>query len=349
MAVLLRLPALIGVFWGAPLITRELEAGTHRLVWNQSVTRTRWLATKLGLTGLAAMAAAGLLSLAVTWWASPIDAAVDAGRSRDRGDPAPAIDAAGVRRARHRPHRLRRLRLRPRRHRRRPPRRTLPAMAITLAVFAAVQIAMPLRVRPHLAAPTGPPADHQAEPHASASRANAKVTLRRPGAWITSQQTVNAAGHPAAPPSAFADCTSVPRLRCRPHQLGYQQQVTYQPAGNFWALQGAETGIYLGLALGLAPSAPGGSAAVCPDQSLVRPVRSRRRHEGAARPAAPSLRLTTLPEPEEYRCPSAGRRAGHGRGEVEPLVHVEAESFRTGRCSTRTARSVRAGPHRTVP
>ena len=37
-----------GVFWGAPLVARELEAGTHRLVWNQSVTRTRWLAIKLG-------------------------------------------------------------------------------------------------------------------------------------------------------------------------------------------------------------------------------------------------------------------------------------------------------------
>ncbi|MFE2560789.1 hypothetical protein ACFXGT_33220 [Streptomyces sp. NPDC059352] len=33
--------------------------------------------------------------------------------------------------------------------------------------------------------------------------------------------------------------------------LGYKQQVTYQPAGNFWALQWAETGLYLGLALAL--------------------------------------------------------------------------------------------------
>jgi hypothetical protein len=32
------LPALIGLFWGAPLVARELEAGTHRLVWTQSVT-----------------------------------------------------------------------------------------------------------------------------------------------------------------------------------------------------------------------------------------------------------------------------------------------------------------------
>ena len=66
-AVALALPALVGLFWGAPLITRELEAGTHRLVWNQSITRTRWLAVKLGLTGLAAMVVAGLGSLAVGW------------------------------------------------------------------------------------------------------------------------------------------------------------------------------------------------------------------------------------------------------------------------------------------
>ena len=47
-AIVLLLPALLGLFWGAPLVARELDAGTHRLVWNQSVTRTRWLGVKLG-------------------------------------------------------------------------------------------------------------------------------------------------------------------------------------------------------------------------------------------------------------------------------------------------------------
>src|SRR5262245_11880941 len=46
-------PALIGAFWGAPLVARELETGTHRLVWNQSVPRRRWLAVKLTVLGLA--------------------------------------------------------------------------------------------------------------------------------------------------------------------------------------------------------------------------------------------------------------------------------------------------------
>ena len=51
------------MFWGAPLVTRELEVGTFRLAWNQSVTRTRWMAVKLAPDGLAAMVTTGLLDL----------------------------------------------------------------------------------------------------------------------------------------------------------------------------------------------------------------------------------------------------------------------------------------------
>lgn len=74
-----------------------------------------------------------------------------------------------------------------------------------------------------------------------------------PGAWVTSQQTLNAAGQPAPVPSSFPDClrteSGPPTLqqfeRCIADlgALGYKQQVTYQPAGNLWALQWAETGL----------------------------------------------------------------------------------------------------------
>ena len=66
-------PPLIGAFWGAPLIARELETGTIRLAWNQSVTRNRWLATKLIGVGGLSVATAGLLSLGTTWAASTVD------------------------------------------------------------------------------------------------------------------------------------------------------------------------------------------------------------------------------------------------------------------------------------
>src|SRR5258706_3844569 len=78
-------PGLIGVFWGAPLITREIEAGTIRLAWTQSVTRTRWLAAKVGVIGIAAMATAGLLSLMAGWFAKPVHSATAQARPGPSG------------------------------------------------------------------------------------------------------------------------------------------------------------------------------------------------------------------------------------------------------------------------
>jgi ABC-type transport system involved in multi-copper enzyme maturation permease subunit len=53
------LPVLFGAFWGAPVLAREFERGTHKLMWTQSVTRWQWLAVKLGGLG-AVVALAGL-------------------------------------------------------------------------------------------------------------------------------------------------------------------------------------------------------------------------------------------------------------------------------------------------
>ncbi|MFF1681189.1 transporter [Streptomyces sp. NPDC058256] len=252
LAVVLLIPAVIGMFWGAPLITRELETGTYRLAWNQSVTRTRWLAAKLGLAGLATMAAAALATLAVTWWSGPIDRAVDSGGSG--ADPFyPRIDplvfgARGI-----------------------VPigyaafafilgvtlgvliRRTVPAMATTLAAFTAVQIVMPLWIRPHLAASVQATLSFtEAKPVRIGVDSVREVDFGQPGAWILSEHTVNASGQVAALPASSTDCTSMSDCARALTEAGYRQQVTYQPAANFWTLQWAETGIHLGLALALA-------------------------------------------------------------------------------------------------
>jgi len=39
LAAVILAPAVIGIFWGAPLIAREFETGTFRLAWTQGVTR----------------------------------------------------------------------------------------------------------------------------------------------------------------------------------------------------------------------------------------------------------------------------------------------------------------------
>lgn len=51
-------PGVIGSFVGGPLFARDLERGTNRLVWTQSVTRLRWSATKLlSILGVSVIAA----------------------------------------------------------------------------------------------------------------------------------------------------------------------------------------------------------------------------------------------------------------------------------------------------
>lgn len=47
--VLLLLAGLVGVFVAGPLIARELESGTFRLAWAQSVSPARWLAVRLAV------------------------------------------------------------------------------------------------------------------------------------------------------------------------------------------------------------------------------------------------------------------------------------------------------------
>ena len=68
------LPVLAGVFLGAPLLARESEHGTARLAWTQEAGRTRWLVVKVVPVGaILAVAAAGL-GLELRWWLAPFTA-----------------------------------------------------------------------------------------------------------------------------------------------------------------------------------------------------------------------------------------------------------------------------------
>jgi hypothetical protein len=72
-SVALIVPGLIGVLVGGSLIARELEFGTWRLAWSQTVPRSRWLAVKLALVtgGLIVLGAA--MTVVITWYRAPMD------------------------------------------------------------------------------------------------------------------------------------------------------------------------------------------------------------------------------------------------------------------------------------
>jgi ABC-type transport system involved in multi-copper enzyme maturation permease subunit len=63
-------PGLIGVALAAPYLF-DLEHGTYRLSWTQSITRGRWLIGKLGLAFVTALLASGALIFLFTWWRTP--------------------------------------------------------------------------------------------------------------------------------------------------------------------------------------------------------------------------------------------------------------------------------------
>jgi hypothetical protein len=75
LAVFTFVPLVFGMFWGAPVVARELEDDTASLVWTQRVSRRRWAWSQLGFVTLATVLAMGIFSWLVTWWYGPLNAA----------------------------------------------------------------------------------------------------------------------------------------------------------------------------------------------------------------------------------------------------------------------------------
>jgi hypothetical protein len=218
---------------------------------------------------LGATTASGILGLATTWWARPIDKAVNASTQADVSSVfqvprlAPELFASrGI-----------------------APigyaavafalgvlagaivRRTVPAMAVTLAAYVVLQVVMPTMVRPHLVPPVestsaiAPGSIHGIMgrgPEGPIERLD--VGSAQPGAWVLANETVDADGKAV---HSFGDwvlqCLGKPRtdpsdantpeeLACyaRLADEGLRQHLSSQPAGRYWALQWRETGLLLG-------------------------------------------------------------------------------------------------------
>jgi hypothetical protein len=141
-------------------------------------------------------------------------------------------------------------------------------MAVTLAIFAAVQVAVPLWARPHLIPPDRTTATIESaqgtfNEGGDTITITASVVPGQPGAWIISSGAVNAAGQPVStvpaacvtPRPATGTPGGLPPRGGLGHCLdsqGIREAVTYQPASRYWALQWIETGIFLAIALALA-------------------------------------------------------------------------------------------------
>ncbi len=228
------LPLLVGMFIGAPLVARELEQRTHRLVWTQSISRARWLGTKLLLlSGVTLVAFVGLTFLTM-WWSSPWNAVITPWATYDvRGIVLPAYAlfalalgiAAGI-----------------------LARRSVAAIGITIVLFLLVRVAITFWLRPYFLPPL-----------------TFISSFEQPGAphrsdWTIKVETIDRNGQPLSDSQVSQICPQLigngsaaafTAFQTCEKNHGFQSRSTYQPADRFWIFQAIESIIFLLLSLAL--------------------------------------------------------------------------------------------------
>lgn len=224
------LPMLAGLFLGAPLVAREFEQGTHRLVWTQSISRGRWIGTKLAMVVAGLVVVGSAITIGFTLWAHTWSTVDVSGHSRIQPTmfslqgtvPIATLLAAfaiGLFASVF-------------------TRRTLPAMAVALTGFIAIslglRLAAPMLVRPQtLTFPFG-----------------AYSPRRGLGDWLLSEDVIDRAGNSISQANLQTLCPATNPTgglrgidpRCVTAH-GYQFHTTFEPLSAFWRLQTTETAI----------------------------------------------------------------------------------------------------------
>lgn len=224
---LLALPGLAGIFIGAPLLAREFDQGTARLIWTQGITRRRWLGTKLSFVLVVAAALSGALALlsvrmvsAQTYmftsrWAS-FDVQGVVFIAYVIFAIALGVAVGGF------------------------VRRVLPSMGITLASFVVVRLAIAIFVRPNFL----PPLEW-----------DISKPMTGDDAWNVGQRVVDLSGHPISQHAynqLLANAQALPGSMgdyLRAHGVIVYQ--LYQPESRFWLFQRLEAGLFIALAAAL--------------------------------------------------------------------------------------------------
>lgn len=232
---LIVLPVLLGMFLGAPVVARELEQGTHQLIWTQGASRRRWAVTKFLVLGGIVVLAGALLAVGIDLWFGPLNAATGQRFTWLIFDQQGAVLAgyalfafalgvfAGA-----------------------VTRRTLRAMGIALLIFCLVRFGVAVWIRPHLAAQS-----ERSYPVVATTMPN-----RLLGDWIIG------GGGPGVGGIYDADGRKVQggQTFCEPERAeeciaeygrGAYNFEIYQPASRFWAFQAIETLIFVVMSVAL--------------------------------------------------------------------------------------------------
>jgi hypothetical protein len=222
-------PLVLGVSLGTTIVGREVEQSTHVLAWTQSISRRRWLVTKVAGALLGTAVLAGTMSALVTWWSGTLNSAEGyrfEGLQFDTQNLSPVAYglfavalgfAAGA-----------------------VLRRMLPAVGVTVVGFVAVRLFVELSLRPHY------------RKAVLVTRSLFEAARDSSGAWRFGDELVDGAGHAVRGPLPMPEVcrAAVDRAtadRCM-SGLGYRVVSTVHPADRYWPFQWTEAAIFVGLA-----------------------------------------------------------------------------------------------------
>jgi hypothetical protein len=241
--VLQPVPALIGAFAGAPVLSRELETGTFRYAWTQGFGRWRWTLAKLVLLAAVVTAAAGAISVLFSWYYQPYFAPGNDALSLSEASPFAAglfdlrqVAFAAWTLAAFAIGALAGMLI----------RRVVPAIVATLAAYTGLALAAGNFLRQHYMTPL---VTTKLNVPSSAwimsqwwTRGGRFAFADRPPENLLRQFCSSAPVGPLGKPSheTFALCLS---------QHGYTRWTSYQPASRFWSFQWIEGGWLLALSL----------------------------------------------------------------------------------------------------
>jgi hypothetical protein len=236
-------PALIGAFIGAPVLARELETGTFRYAWTQGFGRWRWTLAKLVALAIVVTAAAGALSVLLSWYYQPYFATRNETLSLHEWTPfvpslfdlrgfsfaawtltafaIGALAGMGI-------------------------RRVVPAIVATLAAYTGLALMAGNLLRQHYLAPL------------VTSNPNLPGSALLLSQWWTHGGTFAFAGQPPndllmrlcpnAPAGVLGKPSHQTFFQCLA-QHGYPTWTSYQPASRFWLFQWIEGGWLLALSV----------------------------------------------------------------------------------------------------
>ncbi|MCP2165882.1 ABC-2 family transporter protein [Goodfellowiella coeruleoviolacea] len=225
------LPALVGVFLGAPLVSRELEQRTFRYAWTQAITPRHWLTSKVLLLGSAVTLLGAVFAAVYRWWFTPATTGAvtlyDWFDVFDQGVlsfPSACLFAfalgvlAGT-----------------------LTRRVVLGMGSALVGFLAVFLPLAIWVRPN---------------YLPTLRVDADSYYSQSGGWATDFVYLDRDGNEFGMWEALsrAGVTSTTSFGSEQEELlaraGFREMVDYHPGDRFWVFQLIEAGIFVALAAG---------------------------------------------------------------------------------------------------